>query len=126
MFWCRYLKNGNVTMSTGTTGTSRSIALRVLSSNGRISGGGGNTVGTILYLHVGPSGDCWTGPTIFAAKHLQPDYVKSIPLPAEDESMSVEGLLEFLEDNPKLAQEMYDTETLSKELLSKFAKERDQ
>ena len=49
-----------------------------------------------LYLHVGPSGDCWTGPSIFAAKHLPPDYVKSIPL---DESLVgvVDRLLELLE-----------------------------
>ncbi|KAL7545246.1 hypothetical protein ACHAWF_013561 [Thalassiosira exigua] len=33
------------------------------------------------YFHVSPSGDWWTGPSIFAAKHLQPDYVKSIPMP---------------------------------------------
>ena len=49
-----------------------------------------------LFLHVGPSGDCWTGPSIFAAKHLPPDYVKSIPL---DESLVgvVDRLLELLE-----------------------------
>ena len=34
-----------------------------------------------LFLHVSPSGDCWTGQEIFAAKHLQPDYVRSIPVP---------------------------------------------
>jgi hypothetical protein len=33
-----------------------------------------------LYLHVGPSGDCWTGHSIFAAKNNQPGYIKSIPL----------------------------------------------
>ena len=33
-----------------------------------------------LYLHVGPSGDCWTGHSIFAAKHNQPGYIKSVPL----------------------------------------------
>jgi len=34
-----------------------------------------------MYFHVSPSGDWWTGPSIFAAKHLQPDYVRSIPMP---------------------------------------------
>jgi hypothetical protein len=34
-----------------------------------------------LYLHIGPSGDCWTGPSLFAAKHLEPGYVRSILLP---------------------------------------------
>mmetsp|Transcript_5487 Transcript_5487/g.11213 ORF Transcript_5487/g.11213 Transcript_5487/m.11213 type:complete len:200 (-) Transcript_5487:32-631(-) len=33
------------------------------------------------FFHVSPSGDWWTGPSIFAAKHLQPDYVRSIPIP---------------------------------------------
>lgn len=33
------------------------------------------------YLHVAPCGDHWVGSSIFAAKHLQPDYVRSIPVP---------------------------------------------
>ncbi|KAL7466364.1 hypothetical protein ACHAXS_006662 [Conticribra weissflogii] len=36
----------------------------------------------MIYFHVSPSGDWWTGPPIFAAKHLQPDYVRSIPIPS--------------------------------------------
>lgn len=48
-----------------------------------------------LYLHVGPCGDFWTGPSIFAAKHLQPGYVKSVEL---DESLDVDALLELLEE----------------------------
>jgi len=39
--------------------------------------------GTSLYLHVSPSGDIWTGAELFAAKHLQPDYVTSILIPEE-------------------------------------------
>mmetsp|Transcript_22087 Transcript_22087/g.50116 ORF Transcript_22087/g.50116 Transcript_22087/m.50116 type:complete len:121 (+) Transcript_22087:121-483(+) len=35
------------------------------------------------YFHIAPSGDWWTGPSIFAAKHLQSDYVKSIKVPAD-------------------------------------------
>ena len=34
-----------------------------------------------IYLHISPCGDFWIGSRIFAAKHLQPDYVKSIPVP---------------------------------------------
>ena len=68
-----------------------------------------------VFLHVGPSGDCWTGSSIFAAKHLQPDYVKSIPLP--DETICVETLVEVLEEDSKLAQEIYDEGTLPKVLL---------
>lgn len=47
-----------------------------------------------LYLHIGPSGDCWTGASIFAAKHLQPDYVKSIELPANIPTEEIEPILE--------------------------------
>jgi hypothetical protein len=35
------------------------------------------------YIWLLGSGDWWTGPSIFAAKHLQPDFVKSIPIPEE-------------------------------------------
>jgi hypothetical protein len=66
------------------------------------------------FLHVGPSGDCWTGGSIFAAKHLQPDYVKSIPLPSH---ICAESLLELLEDNQKLAQQVYDDEKLPAHLV---------
>lgn len=66
------------------------------------------------YLHVGPSGDCWTGASIFAAKHLQPDYVKSISLPL---NICAESLLEKLEDDTKLCQQIYDDEKLPEDLL---------
>ena len=49
-----------------------------------------------LYLHVGPSGDFWTGPSIFAAKHLQPGYVRSVEL---DGSLDADALLELLEED---------------------------
>jgi len=58
-----------------------------------------------LYLHVGPSGDCWTGHSIFAAKHLQPDYVKSIPLDSEL-LVDVDLLLELLEEQEVAVVEM--------------------
>ena len=36
------------------------------------------------YLHVAPCGDHWIAPGLFAAKHLQPDYVRSFgPLTAK-------------------------------------------
>jgi hypothetical protein len=60
----------------------------------------------LLYLHVGPSGDCWIGPSIFAAKHLQPDYVKSIELP---KGAPIEDVEKILEDDPTLARELYDS-----------------
>jgi hypothetical protein len=69
-----------------------------------------------VYLHVGPAGDCWTGNNIFAAKHLQPDYVKSILLPTD---LTTEVLLEQLEQNSLLGQQAYDTEQLPEELLKR-------
>ena len=52
-----------------------------------------------LYLHVPPSGDVWTGHEMFAAKHLQPDYVKSVSLEGEA-PVIVDGtlLIELLEE----------------------------
>jgi hypothetical protein len=75
-----------------------------------------------LYLHLGPSGDCWTGASIFAAKHLQPDYVRSVPLrpPHVPENICTEKLLEILEVENDLAQEIYDSEILPKELLERI------
>jgi hypothetical protein len=99
-----------------------------------------------LYLHVGPSGDCWTGHSIFAAKHNQPGYIKSIPLMKlqqvllhmygdngskdddddndddndddEEETTSVLGyiLIGVLEQYPECAYEIYDTECIPKKL----------
>ena len=62
-----------------------------------------------IYLHVGPAGDCWTGDSIFAAKHLQPDYVKSIQLPPD---VSTSYLLEILEDDTSLSQRIFDEEVI--------------
>uniref|UniRef100_A0A7S4EF15 Uncharacterized protein n=1 Tax=Pseudo-nitzschia australis TaxID=44445 RepID=A0A7S4EF15_9STRA len=65
-----------------------------------------------IYLHVGPSGDSWIGDAIFAAKHNQPGYVKSIPLINDDLIGNDEGslLVEILEENPDWAREIYDAE----------------
>ena len=68
-----------------------------------------------VYLHVGPSGDCWTGPSLFAAKHLQPDYVKSIPL--MDPNVCPETLVELLEENTILVQKIYDAGVLPPEII---------
>ncbi|CAJ1938922.1 unnamed protein product [Cylindrotheca closterium] len=81
-----------------------------------------------LYLHVGPSGDCWTGDSIFAAKHLQPDYVKSIPLPVNNnvtdedglQQQKIDCLLEVLEDDQDLTASIYDTESIPSELLERI------
>jgi hypothetical protein len=68
-----------------------------------------------LYLHVGPSGECWTGDEIFAAKHLQPDYVKSILLPPNVDPTRV---LELVEADVKLGQRIYDEARLPPSLIS--------
>ena len=72
-----------------------------------------------LYLHIGPSGDCWTGSSIYAAKHLQPDYVKSILLPLD---VDIECLLERLEAQPKTSQKIYDDGELPNCLLERLTK----
>jgi hypothetical protein len=72
---------------------------------------------TALYLHVGPSGDCWTGHSIFAAKHLQPDYVKSVKL---EPDICVDTLLEVLEENDDWARQVYDDEALPDDLLDRL------
>ena len=79
-----------------------------------------------LYLHIGPSGDCWTGSSIFAAKHLQPDYVKSIELPTDlmhnDDMVST--LIELVDEDPTLQKEIYDTGTLPESLLEQLSSDR--
>jgi len=77
-----------------------------------------NTNTSTRYLHIGPSGDCWTGASMYAAKHLQPDYVKSFILsfPTHtsllfvcDEIPEMEVLLvEFLEEHNDMAHQLYD------------------
>ena len=74
-----------------------------------------------LYLHVGPSGDCWTGSSIYAAKHLQPDYVKSIPLPS---NVDVDLLLERLEEQSQLSQQIYDSGEFPSGLLESLKEEK--
>ncbi len=89
----------------------------------RCSGRHGNvTSNRQLYLHVGPSGDCWIGESLFAAKHLQPDYVKSIKLP-ECRDGAAERLVETIERNPELGQVLYDTEQLPTSLLTELSEE---
>lgn len=80
-----------------------------------------NDRGAILYLHIGPSGDCWTGHSIFAAKHLQPDYVRSVALPANfrnDER--VEALLEAIGEDSRLQHQIYDDENIPESLFDKI------
>ena len=80
-----------------------------------------------IYLHVGPSGDSWIGDAIFAAKHNQPGYVKSIALCnednflCEDTAMGIvedEGslLIDVLDEHPDWALEIYDTESFPENL----------
>ena len=76
--------------------------------SGRTRAGHSEARATPLYLHVGPSGDCWTDRSIFAAKHLQPDYVKSVALEGELPAESI-LLVEVLEERQGWAQEIYDS-----------------
>jgi hypothetical protein len=77
-----------------------------------------------LYLHVGPCGDFWTGRSIFAAKHLQPGYVRSVEL---DVSLDVDALLDLLQkedddDNgdASWARAIYDEGALPPDLLHRL------
>ena len=68
------------------------------------------------YLHLAPDGDYWTGREIFAAKHLQPDYVRSVPIPPR-EDFDVEEWLDttFGDDEKKQTealQNIYDERKL--------------
>jgi hypothetical protein len=78
-----------------------------------------------LYLHVGPAGDCWTGSSIFAAKHLQPDYVKSVVLPNNLSTAVVDAMLDVLESDPAMAHEIYDTQILPENLLERVQEKED-
>ena len=69
-----------------------------------------------VYLHIGPSGDCWTGSSIFAAKHLQPDYVKSVEIPIG--IVDVEAFLETIENDPDIQKFIYDNSMFPESLLS--------
>jgi len=78
------------------------------------------------------SGDWWTGPSIFAAKHLQPDYVKSIPIPtcfdpnkhfSEDEDETESGL--SWKEKEQLLHQIYDEGKLPAHLLTSSSKEKD-
>jgi hypothetical protein len=88
--------------------------------------------GEQLVLHIGPSGDCWTGTTIFAAKHLQPGYVKSIPLMTTDatttESSSLildeETIVSLVEEDVALQRLIYDSERIDYAILWENLMER--
>ena len=57
---------------------------------------------------MAPCGDYWTGHEVFAAKHLNPDYVKSIPVPIKMKSEGADvGNIEY-EFNPDEILQDYD------------------
>ena len=70
-----------------------------------------------LYLHVGPAGECWTGHSLFAAKHLQPDYVRSIAIPDDTDPAT---LVSMLEDDPLTAQQIYDQSSFPVDLMERM------
>jgi len=76
-----------------------------------------------LFLHIGPSGDCWTGDSIFAAKHLQPDYVRSVVLPNNYDDQKLEALLEAIEEDVDLQRQIYDEERIPETLLGRTGKD---
>merc|ERR1719223_1071400 len=71
------------------------------------------------YLHISPSGDYWVGESLFAAKHLEPDYVKSFPIKgAFDPELNEEDELTVDE-----AIKAYDTGNLPDRFRNKFSQE---
>ena len=66
-----------------------------------------------MYLHIAPCGDFWTDTEIFAAKHLQPDYVKSIPI-STSLSIDLEEVHGSADvDLDSVLKEVYDTGDVS-------------
>lgn len=66
-----------------------------------------------MYLHIAPCGDFWTDTEIFAAKHLQPDYVKSIPI-STSLSVDLEEIHGSVDvDLDSVLKEVYDTGDVS-------------
>jgi hypothetical protein len=59
-----------------------------------------------MFLHISPSGDWWIAQELFAAKHLQDGYVRSIRLPEgfDDETIQKYSLNEVMKmyDSGKL------------------------
>jgi len=85
--------------TTTTTTTTKSNSTSITSTNNQ------------LFLHVAPCGDYWTGHEVFAAKHLQPDYVKSIPIP---KGLDPEEILsEYDGDVDVLVKKVYDSGDIS-------------
>jgi hypothetical protein len=107
---CHIYSPSSVTLCFEKSLCSRKINTRIVSAEYP------NTAGK-LYLHIGPSGDCWTGASIFAAKHLQPDYVKSIELPSNTD---IELLLELVNKDNALQVDIYDNERLPDSLLQQI------
>ena len=73
------------------------------------------------HLHIAPDGDWWTSDDaeIFAAKHLQPDYVHSLPIDNEE----IIFFLETYQNQEKLTiwmQNAYDTKSLPLDLQTEF------
>ena len=81
--------------------------------NRKISRGGASDKTNQIYLHVAPCGDYWTGYEVFAAKHLNPDYVKSIPIPKDIEFDAEEVLEDYQGDVDTLLKKVYDSEDFS-------------
>jgi hypothetical protein len=67
----------------------------------------------VLFLHIAPCGDFWTGHEVFAAKHLQPDYVRSIAIPADMEGSIESMLYNYDGDLDALLKRAYDKRDIS-------------
>ncbi len=69
---------------------------------------GGNDKGR--FLHLSPSGDVWIGDEMFAAKHLQTGYLRSIHISAKEDTLLEERVEEWCNSAPlSQLQDIYDT-----------------
>lgn len=110
--------NSTSKLITGVTNRLRLLSIRGLAL---YAGGGASDKKNQLYLHIAPCGDFWSGDEVFAAKHLQPDYVKSIPW---NLAVKPEDYLEDYEgDVDALLRNAYDSGHIS--FLDKDTGERD-
>mmetsp|Transcript_19561 Transcript_19561/g.39622 ORF Transcript_19561/g.39622 Transcript_19561/m.39622 type:complete len:134 (-) Transcript_19561:533-934(-) len=100
-------------LTRATTSSSRTRKGTVSSSRRGQTGDTKPTKSTsCTYLHVAPDGDWWTGTEIFAAKHLQPDYVRSVVVPPD---IDIDEYLESIEDDAeqnKILRKIYDDKRL--------------
>jgi len=60
-----------------------------------------------VFIHISPSGDAWVGPSMFAAKHLPSNYLRSIEISHDADIARLEDRLSTLRYDE--LQKIYDS-----------------